>query len=114
MGYGIAAAGGLAEAQAGLRQRLMDQLLIAKQKQDMEVQLREQGRRDQEAQLRSEEFKQITADRAAALAERTQSGNVGEAQKLAPQLPIDQNVAPEAATMLRQGGLGGQLYTYDG
>jgi hypothetical protein len=56
-------------------------------------------------------MKQAQEDRSLAMQERTHVNNVTNATRLAPTLPMDQNVAPEAADMLRAGGMGGQLYT---
>jgi hypothetical protein len=110
MALGLQNAFGLENAQQGLRQRIIDQLNQQKQQQDMRLAEREQALREQDAQQRAEQFKMTQADHAAALSERTQAANVTNATKLAPDLPMDQNVAPAAAGILDRGGMGGQLY----
>lgn len=110
MGYGLVAAGGLEAAQQGLRQRLMDQLTQQHTQQQMSIQMREQALREQEAQRKAEEFKQTLAERQAVAKERSQGAAFGEAAKLAPNLPMNQNVSPQAGAVMDEGGLGGQLY----
>lgn len=111
MGLGLQNAYGLENAQQGLRQRIIDQLNQQREQQQMQIAERQQALREQEAQRAGEQFKMTQADHAAALADRTQASNVANASKLAPELPMDQNVAPQAAGIMKAGGLGGQLYT---
>ncbi len=105
MGYGIAAAGGLAEAQAGLRQRLMDQLLIAKQKQDMEVQLRQQALREQEISQRTDLMKQAQQDRVDAT--QAKEGDVADKAAVTAftMNPAGATLAPKLAMRGRMLGL---------
>jgi hypothetical protein len=53
MGYGLQGAFGLDAAQQGLRQRLMDQMLVERHKQEMEMQQRQQALREQEVSQRT-------------------------------------------------------------
>lgn len=94
-----------------LRQQIMDRLQQQQAAQQMDIQGRSIALREQEAQRSAEEFKMTQAERQRESDAKMSAAKVGDATKLAPQLPMDQNVAPEAASILKSGGMGGQLYT---
>lgn len=101
---GLSSTFGVGTMQQSVRQRILDQLSRQQQGFQNDLELRAADRADRQQQILEQEH-------TAALAERAQAAATGEATKLAPQLPMDQNVAPQAAGILRMGGLGGQLYT---
>jgi hypothetical protein len=63
MGYGLQGAFGLDAAQQGLRQRLMDQMLVERHQQELEMQRRRQVLAEQEASQRTDLLKQGQDDR---------------------------------------------------
>jgi hypothetical protein len=101
---GLSGAFGVSAMQQSVRQRILDQL--QQQQQAFENQQKQQAsdRADRSLQLQEQEH-------AAALAERQQQAAVGNATKLAPNLPMDQNVSPQTVGIMRAGGMGDQLYT---
>ncbi len=110
MALGLQGAFGLENAQQGLRQRIIDQLNQQKQQQEMKLAERNQTLREQEAQQRQQEFQQTLAERKAAQAERSAGVPIATAAKLAPELPMGQNLDPQALGILKAGGLGAQAY----
>lgn len=105
MGYGLENAGGLASAQAGLRQRLMDQIRQRKDEQDMQIQLREQALREQEAQQRSELLKQGQADRLENQRGIAEDRQDREAMTAFTMMPRGTTIAPRIAGRMRNIGL---------
>lgn len=96
----------LADQQAWMQQ--FNEKALAQQDELKRAQLADlaQGRVERAQQMAANE-----ADRRTALAERAQRIPVENAAQLAPTLPINQNVSPQAAGILRTGGMGGQLFT---
>jgi hypothetical protein len=90
---------------------MLDQMAQAQQAQQQEIANRAMTLREQEAARSAEEFKQSQAERQAATVDRSHVADVTNAMRLAPALPMDQNVSPDAAGIMNRGGLGGQLYT---
>lgn len=105
MGYGLAAAGGLEAAQQGLRQRLMDQMLLEKQKQDMAIQLQEQALREQEASQRADLLKQGQADRLANQQGIAQDRQDNETMRAFTMNPAGAPLMPKIAGRMRDLGL---------
>lgn len=105
MGYGLAAAGGLEAAQQGLRQRLMDQMLLEKQKQDMAIQLREQALREQEASQRADLLKQGQADRLSNQQGIAQDRQDNETMRAFTMNPAGAPLMPKIAGRMRDLGL---------
>lgn len=104
-GYGLQGAFGLDAAQQGLRQRLMDKMLIEKQQQDMQIQLREQALREQEAQQRAELMKQAQADRLANQQGIAEDRQDREAMGVHTATPIGGQLMPRIAGRMRNLGL---------
>lgn len=100
---GLSGPAAVTSMQDAVRQRILDAL--AKQQQEFSNQQKqaESDRADRQLQMQEQEH-------AAALQERQQQAAVGNATKLAPDLPMDQNLSPQAVGILRMGGMGGQAY----
>lgn len=94
-----------------LRQQILDQLQQKQAAQQADIQNRSMALQEQEAKRKEQDFQQTIQERQAEQVAKSHAGDVTNAAKLAPQLPMDQNVAPQAAGILRAGGMGGQLYT---
>ena len=107
---GIGAAFGADALSQDLRQQILDRLNQQSQQQQYGLAQRKMALEESDAQMKAQEFQQNQQRQAAADAQKQQDDATGSATKLAGVLPKDQNVAPEAATMLQKGGLGGQLY----
>lgn len=93
-----------------LRQQIMDKLAAQQQAQQADIQGRTMALKEQEAQRAAQDFQQTLEERKAEQAAKMGAAKVGDATKLAPQLPMDQNVSPQAGNIMDQGGMGGQLY----
>lgn len=100
---GLSGPYGVASMQEAVRQRILDQLSKQQQEFDNAQKVQAGAREDQKLQMQQQEH-------AATLKERQQQAAVGNATKLAPDLPMNQNVTPQAENILRQGGMSGQLY----
>lgn len=92
MGIGLEAAGGLSAVQALLRQRFDDQIAAQERNQRAMESDREFGLKSQEANLRGQAFKQQSADRADALAQRVQGERDTAALKAAPSVGMGNSI----------------------
>lgn len=92
MGIGLEAAGGLSAVQALLRQRFEDQIAAQERNQRAMESDREFGLKSQEANLRGQAFKQQSADRADALAQRVQGERDTAALKAAPSVGMGNSI----------------------